>query len=94
MTVPERERAGPGLGPAWILGSPHAPCFYRAFFLYNNIFIFGERGKREHTRLSWLGPPVTLTVSGFILYLDFYRETLAQANVGVGAEGARQESDF
>lgn len=54
------------------------------FFLYN---IFGERGKREHTRLSWLGPPVTLTASGFILYLDFYRETLAQANVVVVVRG-------
>lgn len=37
---------------------------------------------------------MALTVSGFILYLDFYSETLAQANVVLGTEGARQESDF
>lgn len=32
-----------------------------------------------------VGPPVA--VSGFILYLDFYSETLAQANV-VGGGGS------
>lgn len=32
---------------------------------------------------------MTLTASGFILYLDFYRETLAQANVVVVVRGGR-----
>lgn len=59
------------------------------FFSITTYLSLGREG-------AWLGPPVTLTVSGFILYLDFYRETLAQANVGVAgaAKGARQESDF
>lgn len=57
-------------GLTFIVGSTPSP-FCRTSFIYNTIFVLGERGREERTRLLCLGPQVALTFSGFILYLGF-----------------------